>query len=69
MTESKLYTCEYCNTSYKDKNRCEECESNHKTPIQFVKSYYLPYKNMKTGYPNRINIVFNDGNEVIYLKG
>lgn len=29
MKELSKYQCEYCNTEYKDKSKCAECEDNH----------------------------------------
>lgn len=68
MKESKLYICDYCGTSYKIMENCQECENNHKIPTQFVSSKYSPIKVDKQGYPKTIRILFNDGTEVEYKR-
>lgn len=66
MKEIKLYTCEICNTNYSDKNKCKECEKNHKMPVKIEKCKYLSYKSNVTGLPTKITVMFDNGESKTY---
>lgn len=69
MKETKLYTCEICNTSYANKAECKRCEKSH-INIKSVKSArYLAYKNNKSGLPISITVEFENGNFGTYKRG
>ena len=61
MKEQTLYVCEFCNTSYANKSDAKQCEDNHKRCKKIVDTKYLPYKPDKTGKPQKVCIMFNDG--------
>lgn len=68
MKETKLYTCEYCNTSYKIKEKAEQCEKNHKKPKAITNTRYLSYKSNNSGYPIEVIIKMEDGKEISYSR-
>ncbi len=66
MREVKIYKCDICNTEYKSKIECEECERNHKTKGKIVKKFYYPKSINESGYPQRIKVEFEDKSTRIY---
>ena len=36
MKTSTRYQCEFCGTEYSDKNKCKQCEENHKTNLKII---------------------------------
>ena len=68
MKESTKYQCEYCNTEYKDKNKCTECENNHKTRPEIESMRYASYKSDNSGYPIYLNVEFEDGEVITYRR-
>jgi len=68
MKETKLYTCEFCGTAYKDKARCQECEENHSKPVKIVDAAYASFKSDQSGYPKYIVVEMEDGEEVEYRR-
>ena len=68
MKELKLFVCEICGTQYKEKRKCQECESSHKEPKSIVSSHYLSYQNNKSGYPNIIQVEFSKGEVISYHR-
>lgn len=68
MKENKLYECEYCHTSYRDKDKAIECEKNHKHIKGILDIKYLAFKSDKSGIPNKISIEFDDGTKAWFEK-
>lgn len=68
MKEQKLYVCEFCGTQYKEKQSALNCEKNHKIPSGITKTKYHAAKCVEDGYPDRIEIKFNDGKTIWYKK-
>lgn len=68
MKETKLYTCEYCNTSYKENIKCQECEKGHKKIKSIDSCKYVSIKGDATGYPSKIVIVMDNGEKVEYKR-
>lgn len=68
MKEVKHYVCEVCGTEYNDKQRCQECEKNHKKikKITFVK--YQSISMNEAGYPISITVEMDDGKEFIFKR-
>lgn len=68
MKEQKLYVCEFCNTQFKNKEEALKCESYHSTPkkMRFPQYHRALYEN--DGYPDRIEIVFDNGKTIWYKK-
>lgn len=64
MREQKLYICDYCGTQYKEKVRCAECEKSH---IRITKIRDINYHACGK-YPDRVEIVFDDGSFAYYKK-
>ena len=69
MKEVAKYQCEYCHTEYREKNKCVECEKNHKIKPKIKKSVFQPYEQDRSGYPMRINIEFENGEVITYKRG
>lgn len=67
MTETKLYTCDICHTSYKDKAVCEQCEISHVTNYEKIDFKYINNKGVKN-YPTKIIVTFNDGHIGTYSR-
>lgn len=68
MKEQKLYVCEFCNTSYADKSKAKQCESNHKKCVEIADTKYLAYKSDNTGKPQKVCIMFEDGTVEWYSR-
>lgn len=68
MLEQKLYMCEFCRTQYKDKQMALNCEKNHHIPTQFRQPCYHSAKCSNDGYPDKIEIVFDDGKTIWYKR-
>ena len=68
MKEQTLYICEICGTQYKNKKSALDCEKNHHVPIQVRQSYCHFGKCLQDGYPDRIEIVFDDGEILTYKR-
>ena len=49
MKEVKHYICEICGTEYKDKNKCEECESGHVMPVKIDGANWVSMRNNGSG--------------------
>ena len=68
MKEQKLYVCEFCGTQYKEKSKALECEKNHHVPKTMRQPQYHVVKCSQDGYPDRIEIVFEDGKTIWYKR-
>jgi len=68
MKEQKLYVCEYCGTQYTEKSKALSCERNHHFPIKIKDKRYHAAKCSNDGYPDRIEINFEDGKSIWYKK-
>lgn len=68
MKEQKLYVCEFCNTQFKIKEEALRCESNHHSPKEMRQPHYHRANCSRDGYPDRIEIVFDDGKTIWYKK-
>lgn len=68
MKELKLFVCEICGTQYNEKKKCQECETSHKKPKNIVHARYVPYRNNKSGYPNKIEVEFSYGEVLSYCR-
>ena len=68
MKEQKLYVCDFCGTQYKEKLKALGCEKNHHTPKTMRQTQYHAAKCSQDGYPDRIEIVFEDGEAVWYKR-
>lgn len=68
MKEQKLYVCEYCHTQYKDKNKAIQCEKNHHFPMSFKDYKYHAAKDSQSGYPDWVEIIFEDGKCLRYHR-
>lgn len=66
MIETTLYKCEFCDTTYKDKDKAMECENNHKKPVIISNAKYISFKSDKTGYPICIDVEMEDGQVITY---
>lgn len=60
MKEQKFYICEHCHTQYSDKNKCRQCESNHKVKLSIGECRYVSYNNDNSGFPTSIVIVADE---------
>ena len=69
MKEKKLYTCEFCNTDYADKETADKCEKNHivlKTAV--IVRVYKSIARIPDGCPNKIKLKFNGSDKWIEYK-
>lgn len=67
MKELQQFQCEICNTVYKSKTECIDCEKSHSTPVKFANMKYSSYKS-DGSYPLYIEIVMSDGKVIRYKK-
>ena len=63
-----LWKCDICGTEYRDKKKCEKCETGHKKNGKIVKMRHLPYTSDQSGYPDKITVKFEDGVEKMYSR-
>lgn len=68
MKEQKLYVCEFCGTQYKEKQKALDCEKNHHTPKSMRQPQYHAAMRSQDGYPDRIEVVFDDGKVLWYKR-
>ena len=69
MKEKKLYTCEFCNTDYADKEKADKCEKNHKVlETAVIVGEYKSIGNMPDGCPYKIKVKFNGSDKWIEYK-
>lgn len=68
MNTITLYSCEYCETAYGDKNTAEACEKNHKIARSIKDAKYQRMADDKSGYPLQVVIEFNDGTKKTYRR-
>lgn len=68
MKRVELYLCEICGNQYNDESKCEECEKSHKKPIEIFESKYLAYAVNHKGYPQSIDVKFDNGEIVTYRR-
>lgn len=69
MITKTLYTCQFCNTDYADKEKAMECEKNHK--ILETATIVGDYKSMgsiPTGEPIKIRVKFPNTDKWIEYK-
>lgn len=59
MKELKQYKCEVCGAVYGDKERCRECEKQHRNPVAFHGIQHQPMGVCKN-YPHKLIVRFDD---------
>lgn len=64
MKERKFYVCDFCGTQYRDVESCVECEKSH---IGVTKTREIKY-HAGGKYPDRVEMVFNDGSFAYYKR-
>lgn len=69
MKKVEKYRCDYCNTEYKIKADCTECEANHKHSIEITAEKFLPFGMDKSGYPLTVSVKMSDGRTITYKRG
>lgn len=67
MIEKILYTCQYCNTDYADKDKAIACEENHKS-IAKIEGVYKSYNSIPDGCPVKIRVKFEGNDKWIEYK-
>lgn len=68
MKEILSYKCKVCGTEYKEKSKCKQCEEAHKTKGEIIEMRYRSCFADKSGYPDKIIVKFEDGNEQVYKR-
>lgn len=68
MKDVTFYECEFCHTQYKLKESALACEQNHHKPVKFGCCKYHAAKCSNDGYPDFINITFEDGKVIRYKR-
>lgn len=68
MKEQKIYVCDFCGTQYKDKQKALYCEKFHHSPRNFKNSKYHAASCPGGGYPDYIEIEFDDGKVIRYKR-
>ena len=68
MKRIELFQCEICSTQYKFKREAEECEKSHIRPLNFEKCRYAPMNMVERGYPETIDVQFQDGSTIRYRR-
>ena len=69
MVKKTLYTCQFCNTDYADKERAMECEKNHKVlETATIVGDYKSLKSIPDGCPTTIKVKFKGSDKWIEYK-
>ena len=68
MKKIQLFVCEICGTQFSSEKEAERCEKHHRIPKSFVKSQYRCCNASADGYPDRIEIKFDDGKVLQYHR-
>ena len=67
MKTLQQFQCEICNTVYKSKTECIDCEKSHNVPVKMTDMKYGSYRNDGV-YPRHINIEMSDGKIITYYR-
>lgn len=66
MKQKTLYTCEYCNTDYADKEKALECERSHKLlETATIVGVYKSVNSVRDGMPVKIRVKFKDSDKFV----
>lgn len=69
MKKMALYVCEVCGTQYSDKEKCVQCEKQHRQKLTIVGARYLPFTQDQSGMPVSITITNDvDGKSYTYKR-
>lgn len=68
MKKQILYMCEFCKTQFKNEKDALNCEKNHHTPKIMRQPQYHQALCSNDGYPDRIEVVFDDGKPIWYKR-
>ena len=68
MRKVEHYVCDICWTEYADKEKCRQCEENHREAQEIIHSRYQPINMDKSGYPEVIEVRMSDGKTVEYKR-
>lgn len=69
MVTKTLYTCQFCNTDYADKEKALECEKNHKVlETATIIGDYKSLKSIPDGCPAKVKVKFNGSDKWIEYK-
>ena len=68
MKELRLYQCEICSTQYGTRELAEECEKSHRLISSIAASKYRSRKSNPSGYPDTIDIEFDNGEVLRYKR-
>lgn len=68
MKKVEHYVCEICGTEYAEKNKCENCEINHKKPFHIERSEYRSITQDASGYPQFIDVRMDGGKLIRYKR-
>lgn len=68
MITKTLYTCQFCNTNYADKEKAIACEKNHKTLDKAtIMGEYKSKNSTPDGCPVKIKVKFRNLKNVLYI--
>lgn len=68
MKEVTRYICEICNTEYNNRFQCDDCEKSHKITAKIKKAHYISIDKDYKGYPQKIDVEFEDGKILKYKR-
>ena len=69
MVKKTLYTCQFCNTDYADKEKAMECAKNHKVlETATIVGDYKSLKSIPDGGPTKIKVKFKGSDKWIEYK-
>lgn len=72
MKEINKFQCEHCNVEYKSKIDAMDCEKNHKMPEGINNAIsHMRFKAKNddhSGYPQSVNIKFDDGKTIKFKR-
>lgn len=69
MKELKLYQCEFCGTKYNSKDKAMKCEKLHHKATGFIDSRYHAAECDNDGYPDLLEVKFDNGEVRRYRRG
>ena len=68
MRTVQHYVCETCGTVYADKAKAAERQKAHHAPDRIIRARYAPVSGDRTGYPQTLEVLMDDGKTATYKR-
>lgn len=68
MKQEISYKCKRCSTAFSCKDIFKQCKKSRRVSKEIKSCRYYPIMCNQAGYPDRITVVFDDGETVTYYN-